>query len=147
MKKVILIGLAAAACSGGERQLTTFRDSSSYAIGLSIGGSVANVRDSVDLETLIQGIRDAADDREQQLSQADVERVMQRFAREAQTAQLERSMAEGRSNRNRGDTYRALELRRADRKTGGRNLVRQCPLWFQLCGGRCLRTLVRPGRR
>ena len=112
MRKLIFLTCAIAACGGGGGELSTFRDSSSYAIGMSIAGSVEPVRDSVDLDRLIQGLKDAAAGRETKLSQMDVERVMQRFAQQAQAAQMEQSMSEGRGNQERGDAYRAENAER-----------------------------------
>jgi FKBP-type peptidyl-prolyl cis-trans isomerase len=105
MRRLILIAFAFTACgSGGE--LSTFRDSSSYAIGVTIGGTVEPVRDSVDLDRLIQGLRHAADGTEQKLTRAEVEQVMQQFTTRAQAAQMEQSMSEGRDNEASGERYR-----------------------------------------
>lgn len=112
MRTLIFLTLVLTACGGGG-ELSTFRDSSSYAIGITIGGSVEPVRDSVDLDRLIQGLRDAADGTEQKLTRAEVEQVMQQFTTRAQAAQMEQSMSEGRDNKASGDRYREENGERA----------------------------------
>jgi FKBP-type peptidyl-prolyl cis-trans isomerase len=87
-----LTGLAGAAvffafgCAGQQdAALESFADSASYAIGMNMGASVSQVRDDVDLEMIIQGLRAMADG-EAVMGEQEAMRVLQTFAQQVQAA-------------------------------------------------------------
>lgn len=102
-----LLVLPVAACGdGGGSRLATFTDSASYAIGLSMGRSVQEVRDDVAIEQLIQGLRDAAEGAEYQLTEAEVSALLRRFTTRVQESQVERQEETAMDNRTKGDEFR-----------------------------------------
>lgn len=108
-----IAALALGACDkGAGRGFATFRDSASYAIGISMGTSVREVRDSVNLELLVVGLRDAADSNDRRLTDEDIGRVLRRFSERAEAALSERAAIQAQENVMQGDTYRAENAKR-----------------------------------
>lgn len=100
------LALPLAACGAGG-ELATFEDSASYAIGVSMGASLDQVKDSVALERVIQGIMDrAVEGREPRLSESDATAILGRFTTQMRTAQMQERVAKGEQNRAAGDAYR-----------------------------------------
>jgi FKBP-type peptidyl-prolyl cis-trans isomerase FkpA/FKBP-type peptidyl-prolyl cis-trans isomerase FklB len=99
---------AAAACSRGQSApLATLQDSASYAVGQNMGSSLREVRDEVNVEQVVQGLRDAVEGREGRLTPQDAQRVLAAYGQEVQSRQTERREAVSDSNRVAGDAYRA----------------------------------------
>jgi FKBP-type peptidyl-prolyl cis-trans isomerase len=85
------------ACTQGESApLATLQDSASYAVGQNMGSSIREVRDEIDLDQVVQGIRDAAEGRDGRLTPQDAQRD---------------AMAD--SNKAAGEAYRAENAKRA----------------------------------
>lgn len=106
--------VGAAACTGGEAPpLTTLADSASYGVGMNMGASVREVRDEIQLDALIQGLRDAADGDSTRLTQQDAMRVVQAFAAQVRQRQDEGRAAMADSNTSAGAAYRDENGKRA----------------------------------
>lgn len=56
---VLCIGLAFSGCDGGGKELSTFKDSTSYAIGTQVGKSLITSKFDVDPEIVAQAVKDA----------------------------------------------------------------------------------------
>jgi len=105
---------AAAACGQGESApLSTLQDSASYAVGQNMGGSLREVRSEVNLEQVIQGLRDAAEGKDGRLTPQDAQRVLMAYGQEVQTRQAQQREARGDSNLATGEAYRAENANRA----------------------------------
>jgi FKBP-type peptidyl-prolyl cis-trans isomerase len=104
----VAILFAAAACGGKESPaLATLADSASYAVGMNMGHSLQEVREDVNLEQVIQGLRDLAEKKDGRLTPADAQRVIQAYGGELQQKHAERQKAQADSNKIAGDAYRA----------------------------------------
>jgi FKBP-type peptidyl-prolyl cis-trans isomerase FkpA len=106
--------LVAAACTkGGESApLATLGDSASYSIGMNMGQSVREVRDEIQLDQLIQGLRDAAEGRTGRLTHQDAQRVLMAYGQEVQQRQTKVRQARADSNASAGEAYRAENAKR-----------------------------------
>ena len=85
-KLAVVAGAAVVAfgCTGqSDAALETFADSASYALGMNMGASVAQVQDQVDLDLLIQGLRAQAGG-EATMTEQQAMRVLQTFAQQVQ---------------------------------------------------------------
>ena len=105
---------AVPACRSGGPKLTTLADSASYAAGMNLGSSLRQVKDDIEMEALIQGIRDmAADDSTRlRLSEGDAMRVLQTFAAQLRAKQDQEQTVMADSNARAGEAYRAENARR-----------------------------------
>jgi len=108
-----LVTTATACNQGGESPpLTTLQDSASYAVGLNMGSSVREVRDEINLEQLVQGIRDAADARDGRLTPQEAQQVLMAYGQQVQQRQEESRGARADSNKVAGEAYRAENAQR-----------------------------------
>lgn len=82
--------LALAACSGGNTNLESFEQKSSYVIGQGIGRQMVQDRVDVDLPSMIQGLTDAVEGRDPLLSDAEAAQVMRELQGKLQLAQAQR---------------------------------------------------------
>jgi len=102
------LAIAAAACGGGQSPaLATLQDSASYAVGLSMGHQLQGVKDEVDLDQIIQGIRDVLEGDTTRLTPMQAQQVMQAYGQEVQERQQQARVVEADSNAAAGETYRA----------------------------------------
>ena len=100
--------LAAAACGQGKAPaLATLQDSASYAVGLSMGHQLQQVKDEVDIEQVVQGIRDVLQSDTARLTPMEAQQVMQAYGAEVQQRQQQARQAQGDSNKVAGEAYRA----------------------------------------
>ena len=99
-----------AACGGeGQKQVTSldsFEQKYSYALGQDIGNSLGNMPMAVEIDYLVQGLRDASAEGETLLSDEDARAVLQEFTQKAQAAQLEKQQTAAADNLADGEAYR-----------------------------------------
>lgn len=106
---VLPAALLAASC-GGERTVTelpTFEARAAYAIGQDVGGSLAGSGVEVDFDALVQGLRDALEERESLLTAEEAMTAIQEFQTAAQEAMMRQQEEAGNENRAEGETYLA----------------------------------------
>ena len=94
-----------AACSGGTPD--TLSERASYAIGLDMGNSVEQMGGDVDLDMLIQGLRDALGEQEPQMDQQEIAEVMQEFFQQMQETNAVRQRDLMETNSQAGETFLA----------------------------------------
>lgn len=106
--------VVATACNqGGESApLATLQDSASYAVGQNMGASVREFRDEIDLEQLVQGVRDAAEGKDGRMTPQDAQRVLMAYGQEVQARQAEVQAARADSNVAAGKAYQAENAKR-----------------------------------
>ncbi len=100
---VLSTAWALTACGSGiGTDMGSFADSSSYALGLDIGNSVQNMNADIDLPSLMQGLRDALQEKEPLLTPAQSAQILQILGQRIQeravtdrAEALERNRAEG----------------------------------------------------
>ena len=115
--------LAAVGCGRGESPaLATLADSASYAVGMNMGHQLQQVREDVNLEQVIQGLRDMVDQKTGRLTIEEAQRVMQSYGGQLQQKHAERQQALADSNKAAGDAYRAENAKHEGVDTTGSGL-------------------------
>jgi FKBP-type peptidyl-prolyl cis-trans isomerase len=99
---LMLSALVATSCGQGTKELESTTEKASYAIGLDVGNSLQQVKDDIDLPSLLQGLTDQLTDRESLLTPEEARAVLQEFAMavqekgaEARNEAMEKNLAEG----------------------------------------------------
>jgi FKBP-type peptidyl-prolyl cis-trans isomerase len=93
--------------SAQNAALETDDQKASYAIGLQIGGSLADIEDHVDMDAFLRGMQDAMSDREPVIAQAELQEVMMRFQQTVSEEQQARMEADGAANLEAGEAFLA----------------------------------------
>ena len=110
--------LAATACGQGQSPaFATLQDSASYAVGMSMGRQLQEVKDEIAIEQVVQGIRDILASDTTRLTPMDAQRVMQAYGQEVQQRQQQARASEADSNLARGEAYRAENAKRVGVQT------------------------------
>jgi FKBP-type peptidyl-prolyl cis-trans isomerase len=78
-----------------------------------MGSSIREVRDEIDLDQVVQGIRDAAEGRDGRLTPQDAQRVLMAYGQDVQARQAAQRDAMADSNKAAGEAYRAENAKRA----------------------------------
>ncbi len=71
-------------------KLETFEDKLSYSVGTAMGASLAQIKDEVALEVVLQGIRDKFDGKELLITQEEAQQVQQQFMVKMQEKEVKR---------------------------------------------------------
>jgi FKBP-type peptidyl-prolyl cis-trans isomerase FkpA len=112
------LALAATACGQGQSPaLATLQDSASYAVGMSMGRQLQEVKDDISVDQVVQGIRDLLESDTARLTPMDAQRVMQAYGQEVQERQQQARALEADSNLARGAAYRAENARQVGVQT------------------------------
>jgi FKBP-type peptidyl-prolyl cis-trans isomerase len=107
------LALAAAACGRDETPaLATLQDSASYAVGMSMGRQLQEVKDEIAVDQVVQGLRDMLDADTTRLTPMDAQRAMQAYGQQVQQRQQQAREVDADSNLARGAAYRAENARR-----------------------------------
>jgi FKBP-type peptidyl-prolyl cis-trans isomerase len=93
--------------SAQNAALETDDQKASYAIGLQIGGSLADVEDHIDYDAFTRGVQDAMAEREPVLAQEEIQEVMMRFQQAIGEEQQARMDSVGGLNQAAGESYLA----------------------------------------
>jgi FKBP-type peptidyl-prolyl cis-trans isomerase len=100
------LALAAWACGQGESPaLATLQDSASYAVGMSMGRQLQEVKDEIAVDQVVQGIRDMLESDTTRLTPMLAQHVMQTYGQQVQQRQQEARASEADSNLARGKAY------------------------------------------
>ncbi|MBU3679164.1 MAG: FKBP-type peptidyl-prolyl cis-trans isomerase [Candidatus Kapabacteria bacterium] len=93
---VLCIGLAFTGCDNGGKELSTFKDSTSYAIGAQVGKSIVSSKFDVDPEVVAQAVTDAMNN-SSQMSDSVIALAMNKLqeSRRLQQAKEDESKAQG----------------------------------------------------
>ncbi len=100
--------VAACGSNEGQKQVTSldsFEDKYSYALGQDIGNSLASMPMQVELDYLVQGLRDANAGGETLLTAEEGRAVLQEFTQKAQAAQLEQRQSAAADNLTNGEKF------------------------------------------
>ncbi len=102
--------LLGAGCSTGHPEVTElpeFESRAAYAIGQDVGGSLAGSGVTLDFDALVQGLRDALDEREPLLDETEVMEAIQEFQVRAQEAMMAKEEEAASANQAEGESYLA----------------------------------------
>jgi FKBP-type peptidyl-prolyl cis-trans isomerase len=118
----VLVGVAIAAmavalvsCSGDsvapKKQVTTFEERSSYAIGQNVGGSLKATNMTIDIPAFVQGLRDTLEGKKPLLTAEEAMAVMQEFSQKARDAEVQKRDEQSAKNLQDGQAF--LETNKA----------------------------------
>ena len=94
-----------AACTGGDPE--SLRERASYAIGVDIANNIEQMQDDIDLDVLIQGLRDALSERDPRMDQEEMSQVLQEFFAQAQEDNAQRQREAMETNQQEGAAFLA----------------------------------------
>jgi FKBP-type peptidyl-prolyl cis-trans isomerase len=108
------LSLTVVGCGGGDgADLTTFQDSSSYAIGMNMGGQLARTGVELDVAAFMQGFRDVVDERETAIGDSAVGMILQQLSRQLDEENQRREEA----TLQEGEQYRETNAKRSGVQT------------------------------
>jgi FKBP-type peptidyl-prolyl cis-trans isomerase FkpA len=117
-----LVAGSVVACSdkeggGDSTELTTDPQKFGYAIGVDIGKSLKPVKDEVDINALVAGLRETIDGKEPRLTDEVREQVKSDITRKLQQKQMEERLAKAKTAKEAGDKFLAENGKRDGVKT------------------------------
>ncbi len=95
----------ATAPAAASAALKDTRQKASYGLGLSLGRNFKSQSIDVDVNLVVQGLRDGLAGAKPALSDAEIEQALQAFQQELMTKQAERAKAEGAANKKAGEDF------------------------------------------
>ena len=104
---LLVLGATVGCQQGGTAALESDDEKASYAIGYDLGQNLIVARNHLDLGSLSAGIEDALAEREQQLSEEEVQTIMTAFNETIRTEMEEENLAEAARNLEEGAAYLA----------------------------------------
>lgn len=109
LSSLLVLALAVGGCGGGsgEADAGDLAERGSYALGLDIGASIARFGDDIDLDALVDGLRDTLAGREPRLTQQEAQAAMQEFGTLLQEQRQEELAAQMESNEAEGEAFLA----------------------------------------
>jgi FKBP-type peptidyl-prolyl cis-trans isomerase len=112
---IVAMAIALASCGGdtvaAKKQLTTFEERSSYAIGQNVGGSLKATNMTIDIAAFVQGVRDTLDGKKPLLTAEETMAVMQEFSQKARDAETAKRAEQSTKNLDEGAAF--LETNKA----------------------------------
>lgn len=98
-------GTDAKAATDGPVTLETTKQKASYSIGFNIGSSLKDIKNEVDLDILINGLKDSAREVEPQLKPDVMQKTIQEFQMEIKKSMNEKRKVEGEKNAAEGKKF------------------------------------------
>ena len=99
--------LAAAVSTVVAADLTTDKDKVSYMVGMDVGRSLVQIKDEIDVDVLVQGIKDSMAGGDMKLTDEQANEVKQAFMQRMQSKAMEERTAAAASNRSEGEAFLA----------------------------------------
>ncbi len=101
-----LLLMAFSACGGGSSvNMESFESRSSYAVGIDLGSNLEQNGVELDLDAFLQGISDALEGREPQMSAGEIREALMQLSEQMQANQEERLAAAAEQNAAEGQAY------------------------------------------
>ena len=106
------VSVVLGACADGSgsytnAELDTNDQKASYAIGLNVGGQIADTRDRLDRLAFLRGVEDAMSSNDPVIAREELQTVLQTFGQEIEAAAAEARAVEAESNAADGEAYLA----------------------------------------
>lgn len=99
--------LAVAVSTAVAADLTTDKDKVSYMVGMDVGRSLVQIKDEIDVDVLVQGIKDSMAGGDMKLTDEQANEVKQAFMQRMQSKAMEERTAAAASNRSEGEAFLA----------------------------------------
>ncbi len=103
----VALSLSAAGLALAENKMESEKDKLSYVVGTQIGGSLQQIKDEVDLELVIEALRDSLAGKEPRLSQEQAMEVQRSFAEKMQAKQAAKMQELATTNKAEGEAFLA----------------------------------------
>ena len=87
--------------------LPTEKDQVSYTIGMAMGKQLTEIKDEIDVDTLIRALKTQLSGGQAQLTEAQAQQIMQAFGQKMQAKQMAEMMAAQRANLEKGEKFLA----------------------------------------
>ncbi len=100
-------GTAAAAAANQYPGLPTEKDQVSYTIGMAMGKQLTEIKDEVDIDTVIKALRAQLSGSRTLLTDAQAQQIMQAFGQKMQAKQIQQMMAQAKANQEKGEKFLA----------------------------------------
>ncbi len=114
---VILFAFGSVACQDNKLEksdLQTQKDKSSYSIGLDIGRNIKSQELDLDIDILVQGIRDGVVGDSALLTDKEIEETMQQFSQERMEQQDAKMKEQSEPNKKEGDAFLEQNKKRSE---------------------------------
>lgn len=109
---VVVSVAALAGCNRAQApSLASSADSASYALGMSLGSSLEPAKDHVELDVVIQGLRDQVGG-QPAMTESDARRIVRALATRVQEAETQRQAGQSEANMQEGAQYREENAKR-----------------------------------
>lgn len=99
--------LAAAVSTAVAADLTTDKQKVSYMVGMDVGNSLSQIKDEIDVDVLIQGLKDSMAGGATKLTPEQANEVKQAFMQRMQEKAMEERTAAAAANRSEGEAFLA----------------------------------------
>ena len=109
--------LAAAVSSVYAQELTTEKQKVSYMVGMDVGRNLSQIKDEIDVDVLMQGIKDMMAGGETKLTPEQANEVKQSFMKKMQAKATEERAAAAAKNRTEGEAFLAENAKKPGVKT------------------------------
>ncbi len=103
--------------SAAKDTLTTDKDKRSYLVGMQIGGSLGQIKDEIDISTVIQAIETSVSGGKLLLSEEEAQTVQKAFAEHLQAKRQAEQTAAAKKNKEEGDAFLAKNKTAKDVKS------------------------------
>lgn len=120
-----ITAFGASSVAVSKDKLETERDKVSYMVGMQIGGSLQQIKDEVDLQTLFQGIETTLKDGKPLLTPEEAGEVQQKFAERLQAQHAAQEQAAAKKNKEEGEAFLASNKGKKGVKTTASGLQYQ----------------------
>ncbi len=91
----------------GYPGLPTEKEQVSYTIGLAMGKQLAEIKDEVNVDTVVKALRTQMDGGKTLVTDEQAQQIMQAFSQKMQAKQIAKMMEEAKSNQDKGDKFLA----------------------------------------
>jgi FKBP-type peptidyl-prolyl cis-trans isomerase len=97
----------------GYPGLPTEKEQASYAIGTAMGKQLSEIKDEVNVDTVVKALRTQMDGGKSLITDEQAQQIMQAFGQKMQAKQIAKMMEEGKANQEKGDKFLAENGKKA----------------------------------
>jgi FKBP-type peptidyl-prolyl cis-trans isomerase len=126
---ILLFGIGCSKCeeSGGANiTLETEKQKASYAVGYNMGMNIKNMADEVDLDIVVQGMKDAATGQDEKIPAGELQKILRDFYASIREKMQEKRRVQAEKNKTEGEAFLAENAKKEGvkvTKTGLQYLV------------------------
>lgn len=121
----VAVAMTVAGAASAQNPLQSDKQKLSYVVGTQIGGSLQQIKDEIELDLVIEALRESLDGKEPRLSQEQAMEVQRTFAERMQAKQAARMQELATSNKAEGEAFLAKNKSASGVKTTASGLQYQ----------------------